>query len=53
MRKFVARLNVDHYRKILAVETNEEKRKLIEELLAKEEAELEAAKQKDGDRRTG
>jgi hypothetical protein len=47
MRRFVARLNIDHYRQILAVETDEEKRKLIEQLLTDEEAELKAAKHKD------
>jgi phage terminase Nu1 subunit (DNA packaging protein) len=47
MRKFVARLNIDHYRELLAAETDENKRKLIEQLLAVEEAELAAAKQKD------
>ena len=53
MREFVARVNIDHYREILAVETNEEKRKLIEQLLAQEEAELEAAKQKHRDQKAG
>ena len=47
MRKFVARLNIDHYRDLLAVEPNIEKRKRIEQLLAEEQAELEAAKEKD------
>jgi hypothetical protein len=47
MRKFVAGLNIDHYREILAVETDEEKRKLVEKLLAEAEAELAAAKDKD------
>ena len=36
MRKFVARLNLDHYRERLAVETGKEKQKLIEQLLAQE-----------------
>jgi hypothetical protein len=53
MRKFVARLNIDHYRDLLAVELDIEKRKLIEQLLAEEEAELEAAKLKDRDERAG
>jgi phage terminase Nu1 subunit (DNA packaging protein) len=47
MRKFVAHLNIDHYREILAVETDGEKRKVIEKLLADAEAELTAAKEKD------
>jgi len=46
MRKFVARLNVDHYRQMLAAETDVEKRKLIQKLLAEAEAELADAKQK-------
>jgi len=53
MRKFVARLNIDHYRDLLAVELDIEKRKLIEQLLAEEEAELEAARLKDRDERAG
>ena len=46
MRKFVARLNIDHYREILAVETDGEKRKLIKKLLADAESKLAAAKAK-------
>jgi len=46
MLKFVAQLNIDHYRDMLAVETDEKKRKLIEQLLAEEEAKLAAEKQK-------
>ena len=53
MRKFVARVNIDHYRDLLAVEPDIEKRKRIEQLLAEEQAELEAAKQKDRDERAG
>jgi len=52
MRKFVAGLNIDNYREILAVETDREKRKLIEKLLAEAEAELAAAKEKDRDQKT-
>ena len=47
MRKFVAHLNIDHYHEILAVETDGEKRKLIEKLLAEAEGELAAAREKD------
>ena len=53
MRKFVARLNIDHYREMLAVETDAQKRKLIEKLLADAEAELTAAKAKDGEQKAG
>ena len=53
MRKFVARLNIDHYREILAVETDGGKRKLIEKLLAEAEAELAAAREKDREQKAG
>jgi hypothetical protein len=52
MRKFVAGLNIDHYGEILAVETDGEKRKLIEKLLAEAEVELAAAKEKDRQQKT-
>jgi hypothetical protein len=52
MRKFVARQNIDHYRQMLAVETDQEKRRLIEQLLAEEEAELAAAKEKDREQKS-
>jgi hypothetical protein len=42
MDKFVARANIKHYRRKLEEEPNEEKRKLLERLLAEEEAKLEA-----------
>lgn len=47
MRKFVARLNIDHYREILATEIDEQRRKLIEQLLVDEKATLVAAESKD------
>ena len=53
MRKFVARANVVHYREILAVETDGEKRKLVEKLLAEAEAELAATKEKDREQKAG
>ena len=40
MDEFVARLNIEHYRKVLTTETDETKRALIEKLLADEEARL-------------
>jgi hypothetical protein len=40
MDKFVARANTEHYRKLLAKETDETKRQLLERLLAEEEAKL-------------
>jgi hypothetical protein len=53
MYRFVAQLNIDHYREMLARETDESKRKVIEQLLAEEEVKLAAAKQKAKDQKTG
>jgi hypothetical protein len=41
-RAYVARLNIDHYRRKLATELDEAKRQLILGLLAEEEAKLAA-----------
>lgn len=40
MDKRVARLNIDHYRKLLATEIDETKRRTLQKLLAEEEAKL-------------
>jgi hypothetical protein len=40
MDKTVARLNIEHYRKLLAIETDETRRQMIVRLLAEEEAKL-------------
>ncbi len=40
MDKFVARHNIDHFRKQLAEETDEAKRQVLMHLLAEEEAKL-------------
>jgi len=40
--KFVARANIDHFRKQLAEETDEAKRRVLLRLLAEEEAKLAA-----------
>ena len=40
MDKTVADLNIEHFRKLLAVETDPAKRRMIERLLAEEEAKL-------------
>lgn len=37
---FIARLNIDHFKKKLATEMEESKRALLERLLAEEEAKL-------------
>jgi hypothetical protein len=36
----VARLNIEHYKRLLASETDEQKRKVLLRLLAEEEAKL-------------
>ncbi len=40
MDKTVARLNIEHYRKLLANETDETRRRSLQHLLAEEEAKL-------------
>ncbi len=42
MDRVVARLNIEHYRRLLATETDETKRQTILRLLAEEEAKLAA-----------
>jgi len=44
MDKRVARLNIEHYRKLLGTEVDEAKRRTLQRLLAEEEAKLAAAK---------
>jgi hypothetical protein len=41
MDRTVARLNIEHYRRLLETETDEAKRQIIVRLLAEEEAKLE------------
>lgn len=43
MDGYVARANIEHLRKLLASEKNEEKRRILAQLLAEEEAKLERA----------
>lgn len=45
MDRTVARLNIEHYRKLLATETDEPRRKTLLRLLAEEEAKLAASEQ--------
>jgi|tagenome__1003787_1003787.scaffolds.fasta_scaffold20381372_1 hypothetical protein len=40
MDRTVAHLNIEHYRRLLAAETDEAKRKTLQKLLAEEEAKL-------------
>ncbi len=42
MDKFIARHNIEHYRKLLATELDEAKRREVLRLLAEEEAKLAA-----------
>ncbi len=42
MDRSVARLNIEHYRKLLAAEADESKRQTILRMLAEEEAKLNA-----------
>jgi hypothetical protein len=44
MDKFVARLNIDHFRKMLATERDDSKRETLLSLLAEEEAKLAACR---------
>lgn len=50
MDRTVAHMNVEHYRRLLAVETDEERRQVLQRLLAEEEAKISAPKPSD---RTG
>ncbi len=40
MDRTVARLNIEHFRRLLAKETDESRRQVIQRLLAEEEAKL-------------
>jgi len=42
--KTVAHLNIEHYKRLLETETNQEKRALLQRLLKEEEAKLASAK---------
>ena len=46
MDRFVARQNIEHLRDALATETDQAKRRMLERLLAEQEAELEAAEKR-------
>jgi hypothetical protein len=50
MDRTVARLNIEHYRRLLTAETDPSKRKLLERLLKEEEAKLSAAADTSGKR---
>jgi hypothetical protein len=40
MDRSIARLNIEHFRRLLATETDEARRKILQRLLAEEEAKL-------------
>ena len=51
MDKTVARLNIEHYRRLLATETDESRRQVIMRLLAEDEAKLVDSKPQERKRR--
>ncbi len=51
MDRTVARLNIDHFRTLLARETDESKRRTILRLLAEEEAKLAALDKRPGEKK--
>ncbi len=51
MDELIARLNIEHFRKLLATELDETKRKTVLQLLAEEETKLEAARRNASERR--
>ena len=53
MLRKVAGLNVEHFRKLLATETDETKRQTLLRLLAEEEAKLASLSKRPTDKRTG
>jgi hypothetical protein len=52
MDKFVVRANIEHYRKLMATETDQAKREALARLLAEEEAKLRSLTQKPPDKRS-
>ena len=51
MDRSIARLNIEHFRRLLAVETDEKRRQTLQRLLAEEEAKLADPAPKDNKRR--
>ncbi len=51
MDELIARLNIEHFRKLLATELDETKRKTVLQLHAEEETKLEAARRNASERR--
>lgn len=46
MERTIARLNVEHYKQLLAAELDDEKRQTLKRLLAEEEAKLQTLSEK-------
>lgn len=53
MDRTVARLNIEHFRRLLAKETDETRRQVLQRLLAEEEAKLADPRPKERRRRSG
>jgi len=53
MDRTVADLNIEHFKKLLAAETDPAKRETIRRLLAEEETKLALAQARKNDRKTG
>ena len=51
MDRTIAHLNIERYRRMLAEETDESRRRMLQRLLAEEEAKLTAPDRPDGQRR--
>ncbi len=45
MKEFIAKANIEHFEKLLATETDAQKRSVLESLLAEEKLKLAAARQ--------
>lgn len=52
MDRSVARLNIEHFRRLLATETDEDRRRTLQRLLAEEEAKLVNPGPQERERRT-
>lgn len=53
MDEFIAKANIEHYEKLLATETDRQKRRALERLLTEEKSKLAAALKRLHDRKDG
>jgi hypothetical protein len=51
MDKYIAKANIEHFKKLIEAETDEQKRRVLEHLLAEEELKLAAAIKRRSDRK--